>query len=144
MKSLVNEQSGWPIGAILGYGTFGSHTPAGRRYHRRSGIALTTLLVWMFVVASLDRSTLRHVTPLVPGVVFLYVIYEFRQYLRALDELARRMHMEALSWTYLTGLALAMLVGGISATVGWHVNPMWFIVPEPVRAGFLFVVSRRY
>lgn len=132
------------MGAILAYGTLGSNTPAGRRYHRRSGMALLLLLVWMVVVASLGHSTLRLVTPLVPGLVFLYIVYEFRRYLLALDELARRMHMEALAWTYLAGLALAMLVGGVSAGVGWQVNPMWFIVLEPVRAGFLFVISRRY
>lgn len=144
MNQIVNEPSRWPIGAILGYGTLGSSTPAGRRYHRRSGMALSALLVWMVVVASFDHSTLRLVTPLVPGLVFVYIVYEFRRYLLALDELARRMHMEALAWTYLTGLALAMIVGGLSARLGWQVNPMWFIVLEPVRAWFLFVASRRY
>ena len=144
MNLAPNEQSRWPVGAIFGYGTLGSGTPAGRRYHRRSSIALLVLVGWIILASNVRDSTIRMITPIMPGAVFLYIVYEFRRYLLALDELARRMQMEALAWTYLTGLAVAMVVGGLSTTAGWRINPMWFVILEPVRALFLYVASRRY
>jgi len=81
---------------------------------------------------------------LAPGVAFSYMAWEFRKYLAAMDELERRIHMESITWTYLSGLAIAMLLGGFSQVYGWRLNPAWFILLEPVRARWLYFVSRRY
>ena len=140
----------WPASAMLLYGTFGTRTLAGRRYHIRSGIALAVIAGWILLAGAVLRATgasrSAHVlTALVPGIAFAYIAWEFRRYLRALDELARRIQLESIAWTYLTGIALAVLFGGVVLVTGWRLNPILFIVVlEPVRAGWLYFVSRRY
>jgi hypothetical protein len=131
---------------MLAYGTFGTRTPAGRRYHLRAGLALAGMLVFM-----LGGAIARHAIPaagaiaaITPGVAFGYIGWEFRRYLQSLDELARRIQLESIAWTYLSGLALGMLLGGVGVVYGWQLNPGWLIVLEPVRAGWLYFVARRY
>jgi hypothetical protein len=143
-----NDNSHWPAAPILLYGTFGTRNSAGRRYHRRCSVALAAVLVWMLCAALLrsvvPKGILEAITAIVPGAGFIYAAVEFRKYLSALDELARRIQLESIAWTYLCGLGGAMLLGGIGSVYGWSLSPFWFIVLEPVRAGWLYFVSRRY
>ncbi len=143
-----DDSPNWPAAPILTYGTFGARSPAGRRYHIRSGIALAAMAVCMLsgvLTRSLDPThRLDLVTMFAPGAAFIYIAWEFRRYLAALDELARRIQLESIAWTYLSGLVIAMLLGGLALVYGWKLNPFWFIVLEPVRAGWLYFVSRRY
>jgi hypothetical protein len=143
-----DDSPNWPAAPILTYGTFGARTPAGRRYHIRSGIALAAMVVCMLAGALIrffgSTNRLELLTAFVPGAAFIYIAWEFRRYLAALDELARRIQLESIAWTYLSGLAIAMLLGGLALVYGWRFNPFWFIVLEPVRAGWLYFVSRRY
>jgi hypothetical protein len=147
------EGSKWPAPAMLALGTFGGRTPAARRYHTRCAIALIGMLVlelWAgLLLIAFPNATWRVVLSLVPGVSFFYIAWEFRRYLLALDELARRIQLEAIAWTYLTGLAVAVLVGGVAAVYGgqWNrlwLNPMWFVFLEPLRGCFLYYTARRY
>ena len=143
-----DEGSQWPTAPMLAYGTFGNRTPAGRRYHTRCGIALAALVVCMIGGAAVGKSIpspiLTGVAAFAPGAAFMYIAWEFRRYLLALDELARRIQLESIAWTYLCGLAIAMLLGGVFLVYDWRVNPIWFILLEPVRAGWLYFVARRY
>ncbi len=139
----------WPASAMLLYGTFGSRTPAGRRYHLRSGLALAVTVGWILLapwaVHAAGAAHFWHVlASLVPGIAFAYIGWEFRRYLLALDELARRIQLEAIAWTYLTGMAVALMLGYAVLVTGWRFNPAFFILLEPVRAAWLYVVSRRY
>lgn len=147
-ESSVNEDSRWPTTAMLAYGTFGMGTPAGRRYHIRSSIALAAMAAGFLAPALLRHSVsggiLRIIIALAPGAAFAYIAWEFRRYLSTLDELARRIQLESIAWTYLCGLAVAMLLGGVGFVYGWRFNPAWLIVLEPMRAGWLYFVSRRY
>ena len=123
-------------------------TPAERRYHYRSGLALGLMALCM-ISAGLFRSSaakgsLVVLAAISPGAAFIYIAWEFRRYLSALDELARRIQLESIAWTYLCGLAVTMLLGGLGLIYGWRWNPMWFILLEPVRAIWLYFVSRRY
>jgi len=97
-----------------------------------------------FLHPFVSKGILDPISALVPGVAFSYMAWEFRKYLAAMDELERRIHMESITWTYLSGLAMAMLLGGFSQVYGWRLNPGWFIVLEAVRARWTHFVSRRY
>jgi hypothetical protein len=104
-----NEDSRWPKTPMLAYGTFGMRTPAGRRYHIRSSLALAAMAACFLAPALLRRSVpvgiLRIVIALPPVAAFVYIAWEFRRNLSALDELARRIQLESIAWTYLSGLA---------------------------------------
>jgi len=139
----------WPSSSILIYGTFGAKTPEGRRFHIRCTAALVAMVLGMILGTILNLAV--HL-PLaagaaVPGLAFAFIAWEFRRYVLSLDELARRIQLEAIAWTYLTGLVLAMLAGGFLLVypVDFHfLNPFWYIFLEPIRAVWLYVVSRRY
>jgi hypothetical protein len=148
-----SESSNWPACAMLSYGTFGKQTPAGRRYHIRAAIAVAAIVVLLPAAALLAKhfpnTPWLAIQSLAPGFAFAYIAWEFRRYLLSLDELARHIQFEATAWTYLTGLVIAALVGGVAMAYGlqWDrlwLNPFWFILLEPVRAGFLYYVARRY
>ena|ERR1051326_1919002 len=145
------EESRWPAFPILFYGTFGSRTSAGRRYHRQFGIALGVLVFGMLALtmfrADIPAEIHRPLIGLLPGAVFIYIAWSCYGYLRTLDELARRMQLEAMAWTYLTGIAAAVLLGGLALAYNWgqwFLNPVWLLILEPVRGAWLYVVSRRY
>jgi hypothetical protein len=75
-----------------------------------------------------------------PAVAFAYIAWALRRYLLALDELARRLQLEAMAWTYLCGLPVALLLWGLGITI----NPLLILVLEPVRGMWLYILSRRY
>jgi hypothetical protein len=148
-----NERSNWPVCAMLSYGTFGKQTAAGRRYHIRSAIALAAMVILWPAAALLAKhfsnTPWLAIQSLAPGVAFAYIAWEFRRYLLPLDELGRRIQFEAIAWTYLTGLVVAELLGGVAIAYGLHwdrlwLNPFWFILLEPVRGCFLYYVTRQY
>jgi hypothetical protein len=143
-----SDKSGWPTCAMLAYGTFGGGHPAAHRYHVRSAVALAGFVAWMMFGAAarslLPTGAIPIISALVPGATFAYIAWEFRRYLISIDELARSVQFESIAWTYLTGLAVAAIFGGIGLVTQWSVNPLWFIVLEPIRAAWLYIVSRRY
>jgi hypothetical protein len=149
-KNLPSEPGAqWPTCAIFTSGTFGSRSEAGRRYYRRSAMALGTMiavcLLYFLLSGSLfPKGSLKSVISMAPGAAFAYIAWEFRRYLLSLDELARRIQLESIAWTYLSGIAIAMLVGGLGMVYGWQVNPIWLIMLEPVRSVWLYFVTRRY
>ena len=135
----------WPACAMLGWGTFGSHDLAGRRYQTRAAIALALMLAGMVLTGLLH---LRPLLAIVPGAAFFYIAYEFRRYLSSLDELARRIMMESITWTYLIAGVVAMVLMGIIIAYDLEFHPLWVVVGssllEPVRGTSLYFVARRY
>ena len=153
VASSGNGGSKWPVCAMLSYGTFGRQTAAGRRYHFRTALALAAMVVFVPGAAILAKhfphTLWSAVEALVLGAGFFYIAWEFRRYLLSLDELARGIQFEAMAWTYLTGMGVAALAGGIVMVYGLHwrslwLNPLWFIFLEPVRGCILYYVARRY
>ncbi|MFN7923855.1 MAG: hypothetical protein U0Q16_27380 [Bryobacteraceae bacterium] len=84
------------------------------------------------------------------GLSFTYIGLEWWRYLESLDELERRLQMEAAAWTYVVGIAAAMFLGGIQAmfagklTPLWRLTPLWLILLEPLRAWRLHRIVRRF
>lgn len=137
----------WPGASILICGTFGSKTAEGRRYHNRCTAALALMIAGFILSAWLPPGPERLLQAILPGAAFTFIAWEFRRYLLSLDELARRIQLEAIAGTYLTGLAVSMLFGGIMLAYNldlWFPNPGWFIFLELVRGVWLYVVSRKY
>ena len=134
----------WPTRDILSLGYFGSGTPEGARYRNRSLSALALLVIGSALCAAFKQFTpLRFLMAALPGLAFGYIAWEWWRYINHLDELARRLQMEAMAWTYLIGLFAAMALGGVCAALNWPFNPVLFIVLELVRAHRLLVLSRR-
>ena len=144
--------SKWPAFTMMFVGTFGSRTPAGRRYHRQCWIAFMILSFVVFTLLVLPKDWIpdqarRLLMALLPGGAFTYIAWAFNRYLQGLDELARRLQLEAIARTYLIGIAVAALLGGFALAYNWgqwFLNPIWFITLEPVRGAALYWMSRRY
>jgi hypothetical protein len=161
-NSSNDDDSRWPMSAMLMWGVSSTRTPAGRRYVRRCSIALAILILptLLFLIhhhhyvprsrwVSHGMLTFGHATAILLPIVFFYIVLEFRKYLLSLDELVFRLQIEAMAWTYLSGLVLMALLCAIwleslgKLDLAWFC-PVWFILLEPVRAGWLYFLSRRY
>jgi hypothetical protein len=154
-----HEASRWETCAILFWGAFGTKTPAERRYIMRSVFAAAVVAAWVGLAFS-KKFPPAHwvmiVTLLAVGALMTYIPWEMSQYLRQLDELARRMQLEAMAWTYLTGMVVAGWLGVLlplgHLLLHWSYPrqylllsiPFLYFLLEPVRAGWLYYLSRRY
>jgi hypothetical protein len=89
------------------------------------------------------------------SLMITYIAWETRRYLMSLDELARRLQLEAMAWTYLTGMVLAVWLGTLAplshTLLYWDYRqtmilliPLAYMLLEFVRAGWLWYLSRRY
>lgn len=142
-----DADASWPYGSILLWGTFGSRSPEGRRYHRRTTAALIIMVLSFLVFGAwADRGVISLALALTPGATFAFVGWEFVRYLQSLDELARRLQLDAIAWTYGIGMVAATLVAGFGMQSGHPatVNPAWFLVLEPVRGVVLYRLARRH
>lgn len=75
---------------------------------------------------------------------WVYAIAGCAKDLSRLDELGRRIQIESMAWTYLTGLTLFVGLGFTCFSTGWKFNPYWFCILEFVRLLWLRIVARRY
>ena len=142
---------------MLMWGVFSTKTPQGRQYIRASYAAaamviVPTLLFFVHQHSHMHYVSKRVFTTLIavamPAAISL-IVWEFRKYLLSLDELARRLQLEAMACTYLTGFILASVLCGIWLEALPNVDaiwfcPLWFALLEPARAGWLYALSRRY
>jgi len=152
-----DADSRWPRSAMLMWGVFSTRTPAGRLYIHRCVIAVSILILPSVFFLIQHYSHHYYVRPKATGrttafllpFVFAYIVWEFRKYLVSLDELAQRLQLEAMAWTYLTGFVAAALLCGLWLESLPHVDgiwfcPLWFGLLEPVRAYWLYRLARRY
>jgi hypothetical protein len=152
------ETPRWEPCSILLWGTLGTRGPAERRYIVSCYLAVVLAAGWLVVAKFAHfrpKPVILSVTTLVGGIVITFIALEFRHYLSEIGELARRMQLEAMAWTYLTGFIGAAwlgVAGALSQTIAhWAFKPeLLLMIPylfcllEPVRAGWLYYLSRRY
>jgi hypothetical protein len=113
IESASDDGSRWSVRSMLTCGSLGENNAAARRYYRRSMAALPVLASCMATASYVPGG--RYVMAIAPGLFFLYMAVEFRQYIFAQDELARPIHFESIVMTYLTALAVAGAVGWLYA-----------------------------
>jgi hypothetical protein len=137
-----HSDSPWPPPArVLLLGPLGD-APS-RRFHYRSILALvgyaaaTCATTWL-------ASTFFLLRVAIAAVAFGHIVWQFRVYLGQADELARKIHLEAMGWTYPIALWLGVTFGVVAKVYGWTLNPGLLILLEPVRAAVLYLVARQY
>ena len=152
------EHSRWSTFATLFWTTLGTGTLAEKRYKRRCCFAAAIAICWVLfavLVHFRPKPLIFDITALLGGMVITYMALELRRYLFTLDELARRIQFEAMAWTYLTGFILAAWLGVLApfshTLMHWPykqglllLSPFLYFLLEPVRAGWLYYLSRRY
>jgi hypothetical protein len=104
------------------------------------------VILWgiVMLVPGLDTTQRRLGTSALAGLLLAYLGWQRWRYTVALDELARRLYLEAFAITYLFGLALFSVAVFLEGMAGWTVSPLAFLVLEPVRAAVLAWRSRRF
>lgn len=148
----TESPSSWPYASLLLVGTFGARSPAERRLAVWSALALTACVAALFALAAGVESALaRYLLALVlPGSVATIGRAQ-ALYLRSLDDLSRRIQLEAAAFAYGAALFLGF------AWVGWlaahgigdvaTAGPgllMSLVLAEPLRGIALVRVARKY
>ena len=142
----TEKSNAWPTRDIFWLGYFGAGTPAGARYRNRCLSALGVLMVVQLMTGFglFHVGVWRLVPALAPGLMFGLIAWEWWRYINSLDELARRLQVEAMAFTYIVGVFVMMALGGLATTFAWRLSPTVFIFLELVRAQRLAVLTRRY
>jgi hypothetical protein len=140
--------SRWPWWSMVLYGHFGPEASLeSRRADARSRLAIAGFVLAAIAVTlapGLEPTVRsRTIAALVPPLL-AYLAWERWRYALGLDELARRLYLEAFAITYLSGLALFSVFGLLDALAGWQVPPLAFVALEPIRAAVLAWRSRPF
>ena len=151
----LSDDSHWPMKSILFIGYFGNKTPEGRRFHNRSMGALLVLLFLSFLtipaalwlplpLANVYRFA-QILVHILMGGAFSFIAWSFWKYVKELDELTRGMQLQAVCLAYLTGMSVLPFVALLGIVKDWHIDPfIAFLMLEPVRAIWLWIIARRY
>ena len=147
-RQLDGETSRWPLWTMLLFGHLGADASRdSQRADRRSRIAIGIFVVLAVVVAlspGLEPGGRRHATAMLVAATLGYLGWQRWRYADALDELTRRLYLEAFAITYLVALALIPVLGLLEHLIGWTASPLTFLALEPVRAIVLAWRSRRF
>ena len=129
-------------------GTFGRDSEAGRRYHRQAFGALLGLAVVVAACVMMRKLWGAGVALWVAGVgtpvVFAYIMWSYYRYVHELDELARRVQLEAVLFAFIFVVLGAIVASSVWMFTGWVAHPIWFLLAEPVRGLGLVLAARRY
>ena len=140
------DKSSWTTGSILLLGTFGPGSPGGRSFHTACYSALGALVLGVLLLTPFAKSypLLRWPIAILPGVVFTFIAWRLWLYVSQLDELSRRLQLEAMAITYLIGMGASLLLGGLALVFGWNINPGLYLFLDIIRAFVLVKLARRY
>jgi hypothetical protein len=137
----------WPLWSMLLFGHFGEDaTPDSLRADRRARIAIAAFVIVaavVYVAPGLGSIPRQHVVTALVGPQLAYLAWERWRYAAGLDELARRVYLEAFAITYLAALPLFSFGAVLESLGGWTLSPIAFLILEPIRAGVLTWRSRR-
>lgn len=137
------ENVGWPACAILGWGTLGG--PAAKRYNRRASLGLLVIVAGTLAAGI---AGLRPLLAVMPSIGAVYIVWEFRRYLNTVDELARRVLLESIAWTYFCAGIGLLLASCVALAYNFRPNPVYLVcavaLAEGVRGAALYIVARRY
>jgi len=148
-----SDEPDWPYASLLLFGFFGSNTPEGKR------------LVWqtmpaLLVIVAAAWALLGIIPRLLPGAVLAglipaavaFIFWANACYLGTLDELSRRIQVEAFAFTYGAVMVLAAAIVAVLLAVPDEAarfgHPAAYLVllvlVEPLRGLALVVLARKY
>lgn len=120
-----DDKSDWPLRTMLLFGTFGTGTPAERRFIVRSMFASALALGWTLfglITGFRPRPLMIDVLVLLAPLVITYACWESWKYVVTLDELARHILFEAAVRAYGAATLVAVWISGVAVVVRW---PRW-------------------
>lgn len=148
MLETKQESPRWPYATMLLCGTMGDRTPASRRFWRSSQIGVLVFLVAVFGAPYLKGlfpdPTRQLVGALLAGAAAYVVVRAFQRYLSELDELGRRIQLEAIAFAFAVLMVVGTAVAVAGTSLGFDVNPAWVLLGEPLRAVGLVRAARKY
>jgi len=120
----------------------------GRRDGWTSLIAAVTFVLAYFgarLVLKLPEAgaALKVAAAVVPAMAFLWFAWSFVHLMRKLDELQRRIQLEALAIAYPLAIAIVMMISLFQKAGYLEWEPMWSYLPITYYLG-LFIAQRRY
>jgi hypothetical protein len=146
----TNDESSWPYASLLLFGFFGHNSPGGRKLSWRTGGALV-----LFLVAAMGiQGALGPIIPqpvwitLVP-VSILAIAAAYVVYLRGLDELNRRIQLEAFALAYAATMVIYFAAVAVSVRDMSHLPRVpgltyLIVFAEPLRGAFLVYLAKKY
>jgi hypothetical protein len=144
-----NEPS-WPYASLFFMGFYGRNSPGGRELSWRTMGALALFLI----AAAGVKGVWGHFIPqafwiaLVPASIFA-IAWAYVIYLRGLDELNRRIQLEAFALSYAATMIIYFAAVSVSLRDLGHIPTIpgltyLIIFAEPLRGAFLVYLAKKY
>lgn len=144
----LDDAAEWPYATLFFFGSFGAHTPAGRRLRRESALSLALVIAGTILVnAGLTVPVVIGAIGLPLGVAGM--AWAYSRYLGSLDELGRLVQLKAFAFSYGAVMTVgAALTGSWRVAGGGAIDPLVFlavlVLAEPLRGLSLVVLARKY
>ena len=151
-----DDGSSWPYLDMLGFGYFGSSTPAGRRHRNRSFAWLAVFMASALAVAPTSLPwAARVICAVAVPMAWVGIVWSSVRYFAELDELSRLIQLEAAAVSYGAVIVVASIwyalgtldVLGTVPADGGRVQSIWplfvlLVVVEPIRGLALVLLAR--
>jgi len=146
----VSDESAWPYASLFLFGFFDANTPGGRQLIWRTSSALGLFLISFLGLRGVFG---LHIPQLfwvlaMPAAVCI-IGWAYVMYLRTLDELSRRIQLEAFALAY--GAVMVIFFGAVAFSLrhldhSVALSDLMFLIigAEPIRGAALVYLARNY
>ncbi|MGI8402839.1 MAG: hypothetical protein ACR2NS_14725 [Gemmatimonadaceae bacterium] len=145
-----SEESTWPYASLLIFGYFGGGTAGARQLRWRTAAALVLLAIGVWGISGRFGSFVPQLlwASAIPLAVFM-ICWAYVMYLRTLDELSRRIQLEAFALAY--GAAMVLVFGVVAFSMqspdhraSLSAITWWLVGAEAFRGVALVHLARKY
>jgi hypothetical protein len=144
----IADRSAWPTLTMMLLGCFGRDAGS-TKWPKRSFYALAVMLIGMVGSSALKgyvpELALSFFVTLNSGLAMGIIYWTTWRYMQDLDELHRRVMFEAIAFSFVVTMTLAMTLGVLELAFRTNISIVWaFVMGEILRGVGLVLASRKY
>lgn len=144
MKKEDQNESIWPMNALLIFGYYGYSSPGAKKFIITILLSLVLFLtgfITMQLVADLSYKVAGFAILLFGLAISIHAQYK---YLRGLDSLNKNIQLSGFAFSYAAVFLICMVLMSIETITGYMPSMLWILLAEPARGIALFKITRGY
>lgn len=141
-----NDHSSWPYSSLILFGYFGNSSPGGKKLAFRTSFALLLFVIAFILLATVELVVFKIAALILVPLSVLMIMWAYKEYLSALDELSRGIQYKAFAISYGAAMALAFTLAALTLHTELELPaaPFYVILAEGIRGIALAVIAKRY
>ena len=148
VQSTAADGSEWPTLTMMFLGCFGKDAGS-MKWHKRGYYAAAVVFLGLFASSALKgylpEAVLAVFVTVCAGSGMGVLYWTMWRYMQDLDELHRRVMFEAIAFSFVVTMTLAVTLGVLELVIPTNIGIIWaFVMSEPLRGVGLVLASRKY